>query len=70
MLADLVARPSCGLHHLDGNPGWDMHRILLALNQSMDAGWNVRPTEDLRMNNLMRDDRLPSISIERRLREG
>jgi hypothetical protein len=36
----------------------------------MDAGWNVRPTEDLRMNNLMRDGRLPSSSIERRLGEG
>jgi dTDP-4-dehydrorhamnose reductase len=70
VLADLVARPSRGLHHLDGNPGWDMHRIVLALNQAMHAGWSVRPTEDLRMNNLMRDDRLPSSSIERRLREG
>jgi len=70
VLADLLERPSSGLHHLDGNPGWDMHRIVSALNRVMGEGWDVRATEDLRMNNLMRDDRLPSSSIEGRLPAG
>ncbi len=70
VLADLLERPSRGLHQLDGNPGWDMHRIVCALNRVMGAGWDVRPTNDLRMNNMMRDDRLKSESIEVRLRGG
>ena len=70
VLADLVARPSCGLHHLDGNPGWNMHRIVRALNRAMGGTWDVRPTEDPRMNNFMRDDRLKTGSIADRLHGG
>lgn len=69
-LADLLETPSCGIHHLDGNPGWDMHRLVRALNRALGGVWDVRPTEDLRLNNLMRDDRLPSTSIEARLPGG
>ena len=64
VLADLLERPSAGIHHLDGNPGWDMHRIVQALNREMGGTWDVRPTQDLCLNNLMRDDRLRTISIE------
>ena len=67
MLVDLLERPSCGLHHLDGNPGWDMHRIVRALNRVIGAGWDVRPANDICMNNLMRDDRLKTGSIADRL---
>jgi dTDP-4-dehydrorhamnose reductase len=70
VLADLLGGSSCGLHHLDGNPGWDMHRLVRALNRAMGGAWDVRPTGDPRMNNLMRDDRMPSSSIEGRLRDG
>ena len=70
VLADLLEGSSCGLHHLDGNPGWDMHRLVRALNHAMGGAWDVRPTEDPQMNNLMRDDRMPSSSIEGRLRDG
>jgi dTDP-4-dehydrorhamnose reductase len=70
VLADLLEGSSCGLHHLDGNPGWDMHRLVRALNRAMGGAWDVRPTGDPRMNNLMRDDRMPSSSIEGRLRDG
>jgi dTDP-4-dehydrorhamnose reductase len=70
MLADLLERPSRGLYQLDGNPGWDMHRIVCALNRVMGAGWDVRPTNDLRLNNMMQDDRLKSASIKDRLRGG
>ncbi len=66
-LADVLDMPSGGIHHLDGNPGWDMHRIVRALSQAMGGVWDVRPTEDLRLNNLMQDARMPSISIETRL---
>jgi len=70
VLSDLLERPSPGLHQLDGNPGWDMHQVVCALNRIMGAGWDVRPTNDLRMNNMMRDGRLKSASIEDRLRGG
>lgn len=70
VLSDLLASSSSGLHHLDGNPGWDMHRIVCALNQAMSAGWDVRPTADICMNNLMRDDRLQTGSIAARLNGG
>jgi hypothetical protein len=33
----------------------------------MDAKWRVRPTEDIKVHNLMRDGRLPTASIETRL---
>jgi dTDP-4-dehydrorhamnose reductase len=69
-LADLLERPSEGIHHLDGNPGWDMHRIVRALNRAMGGAWDVRPTGDPRLNNLMQDGRQPSISIEARLPGG
>jgi dTDP-4-dehydrorhamnose reductase len=69
-LADLLERPSAGIHHLDGNPGWDMHRIVRALNRALGGAWDVRPTGDPRLNNLMRDGRQPSISIEARLPGG
>jgi dTDP-4-dehydrorhamnose reductase len=70
VLADLLARPSRGIHHLDGNPGWNMHRIVRALNRAMGGTWDVRPTEDPRMNNFMRDDRLKTGSIADRLHGG
>lgn len=69
-LVDLLERPSPGVHHLDGNPGWDMHRIVRALSRAMGCAWDVRPTGDLRLNNLMRDARVPSTSIEARLADG
>jgi hypothetical protein len=41
-----------------------------ALNRVMGAGWDVRPSDDLRMNNMLRDDRLKSGSVADRLRWG
>jgi dTDP-4-dehydrorhamnose reductase len=66
-LAGVLEYRSAGLHHLDGNIGWDFHRIADALNRAMRGGWNIRATEDLRLNTLMRDARLPSVSIQTRL---
>jgi dTDP-4-dehydrorhamnose reductase len=67
VLADLLEGRATGLHHLDGNPGWSFHKIVEALNATMDAKWRVRPTEDITVHNLMRDGRLPTASIETRL---
>ena len=67
VLADLLERGAAGLYHFDGNPGWSFHRIVDALNATMDAKWRVRPTEDIKVHNLMRDGRLPTASIETRL---
>ena len=66
-LADLLEGGAKGLFHLDGNPGWSFHRIVEALNELLDADWRVHPTQVIKVNNLMRDRRLPSASIGARL---
>lgn len=70
VLADVLDDPPPGVHHLDGNPGWSMHRLVCALDRAMGGAWDVRPTEDVRLNNLLLDGRLPSVSIESRLHEA
>lgn len=70
VLADVLERFEPGLYHLDGNPGWDFHRVACELNRAMGGPWTVRPCEGLRLHNLMRDTRLPSVSIEARLRDA
>jgi dTDP-4-dehydrorhamnose reductase len=67
VLAEALGRFPPGLYQLDGNPGWDFHRVASALNRAAGAGWTVRPADAPRLNNLMRDRRLPSASIERLL---
>lgn len=67
VLADVLERFPSGLYHLDGNPGWSMHQVVHALNGAMGGHWNVQPCEDPRLNNMVRDARLPSVSIEPRL---
>lgn len=67
VLADVIERFPPGLYQLDGNPGWNFHRLACALNRAMGDPWIVRPCEGLRLNNLVRDERLPSVSIEARL---
>jgi dTDP-4-dehydrorhamnose reductase len=67
VLADLLEGGATGLYHLDGNPGWSFHQIVGELNATMDAKWCVRPTADIKVNNLMRDRRLPPASIGARL---
>ena len=67
MLADLLDGARPGLYHLDGNPGWSFHEIVEALNSKLGFPWRLRATEDVRLNNLMRDPRLRSSSIAARL---
>lgn len=67
VLADLLDGARPGLYHLDGNPGWSFHEIVEALNRMLGFPWCVRATEDVRLNNLMRDPRLRSASIAARL---
>ena len=67
VLADVIERFPPGLYQLDGNPGWNFHRLACALNHAMGDPWTVQPCEGLRLNNLVRDERLPSVSIEARL---
>jgi dTDP-4-dehydrorhamnose reductase len=67
VLAHVLEELPPGLYHLDGNPGWSMHRVVSALNRAMGGTWNVHPCEDPGLNNLVRDARLPSVSIEPRL---
>ncbi len=69
-LADALEGVPAGLYHLDGNPGWSMHRIACALNRAMGSPWRVRTTEDLRMNTMVRDERMPNVSIAARLPEA
>ncbi|MFM7135314.1 MAG: sugar nucleotide-binding protein [Planctomycetota bacterium] len=67
VLAEVLGRFPPGLYQLDGNPGWDFHRVASALNRAAGGGWLVRPAGAPRLNNLMCDPRLPSASIERLL---
>ena len=67
VLADVLERFPPGLYHLDGNPGWNFHRLACALNRAMGGPWIVQPCQGLRLNNMVRDERLPSVSIEARL---
>lgn len=70
VLADVLERLPPGTYQLDGNPGWDMHRVASALNRAMGGPWDVRPCEGLRLDNRMQDPRLPSASIGARLAGG
>ncbi|MBM4007257.1 MAG: sugar nucleotide-binding protein [Planctomycetes bacterium] len=67
VLADVLERFPPGLYQLDGNPGWNFHRLACALNRAMGNPWIVHACEGLRLNNMVRDARLPSVSIEARL---
>lgn len=67
-LAGALETAAPGLHLLDGNPGWNFCQIAGALSRAMRAGWEVRESQGFRWNNRMIDDRLPSVSLESRLR--
>ncbi len=69
-LVDLLERGASGLYQLDGNPDWDFRRIVTALSRALDGGWDIRATEDVRLNTLMRDARLAPASIAMRLGQG
>ncbi len=68
-LADALDGVPPGLHHLDGNPGWSMHRIVCALNRAMGGTWDVRATEDVQLNNVVRGGCLTPVPIDARLDE-
>ncbi|MEM8836136.1 MAG: sugar nucleotide-binding protein [Planctomycetota bacterium] len=45
-LVGLVERNASGLHHVDGNEGWNFFQIVTALNDSRGGRWNVNATDD------------------------
>ena len=51
-----------GLFLLDANPGWSFWQIACALNRAMNAGWEVRQTNDFRWDNRMLDARLAPVA--------
>jgi len=69
VLADLLEGSESGIFHLDGNPGWEFSRIATVINRALGCGWDVRTAEDPRLNNMLRDPRLPCVSIARRLKD-
>jgi dTDP-4-dehydrorhamnose reductase len=64
VLAEVVERFPADLYHLDGNPGRNFGEIASALNRAMGNPWNVRPGAGFRMNNMLRDNKLPCVSID------
>lgn len=63
VLADVVERFDPGTYLLDGNPGLNFLEIAMSLNSMTNAGWRIQPTRDFVHNNMMRDDRLPSVRL-------
>lgn len=63
-LAGALQSAEADLYLRDGNPGWSFWQIVTALNQTMEAGWEVRECQDFRWNNRMMHNRLDSIAIE------
>lgn len=55
-----------GLYLLDGNPGMDFFQIANALNRLHGDPWKVTAVASPVQNHLMRDSRVPVVSIARR----
>jgi hypothetical protein len=63
VLADVLERFTPGTYLLDGNPGLSFLQIAMALRSRLNADWDIRPTTAFVYNNMMRDDRLPEVSL-------
>jgi dTDP-4-dehydrorhamnose reductase len=67
VLAGMLESAESGLFMIDGNPGWSFWQIVQALNQVMQASWDVRATEEFRYNNRLLDQRFLPQSINAKL---
>lgn len=59
--------PAPGVYMLDSNPRWSLYDIAEALNHTMGAQWQVRATDDRRVDHRMHDPRLPVPALDERL---
>jgi dTDP-4-dehydrorhamnose reductase len=61
-LSGMLEDSPAGLFLLDANPGWSFWQIACALNRAMNAGWEVRQTNDFCWDNRMLDGRLAPVA--------
>lgn len=62
-----LAQGKHGLYQLDSNEKWSYYEIVTALNEKLDAGWRVVPTEDFVYDQHMIDERVNIASLKDRL---
>lgn len=63
----LVKEHSCGIYHLDANPGFSFYQIVTALNKYLGQNWYIIPTDTPAFTNRMMDERIRVRPISERL---
>ena len=57
-----------GLYMFDSNEKWNFYQISFALNQLHGKKWKITATDSFVFDQRMQDDRIPLISLKRRLK--
>lgn len=62
-----LAREGSGLYQIDSNRKWNFYQIVRALDEMLNAGWEIIPTEDFIYDQRMIDDRVRIPALSSRL---